>query len=264
MLRYEMAINGELISCYGARLINYTVGGTPFTNNTNATENKIALPRLLSRSYQPKLLTVNLMLTHRNYDTDRYVYSFDFPVPAKLKLLQDNKARLDKLIMRDEVEIELPDAVHYSNGYIYRAVCKSIGDLVPDSDGTAEVTYTFNALQCYPLTQKTIYNGIYKLNNEGCVDCECIIEATNRTDVAQLLNFRTFGFKYSPLQPGETLIINGFDGTLTVNGKNVFNNFIDFTSFPRLPPGEFDFYTSCYSDATDAIEIIVKFYPTFI
>lgn len=243
----EMKINGVDIDSFNARLLSFNVSGTKFSNNCNVNDNRLYFPKLYSRTYQQKTLTVTL--TFRG--TGKTVFD-------RLSSLHKSTSAFDKAVFADELLISLPD------GFVYRAVCQSIGDLAPDGDGIADVTYTFSVLQCLPFVSKTIYNGIHKINNEGNVECDCIIEATNNTDVAQLLNFRTFGFKYSPLQPGETLIINGFDNTLTVSGVNVFNNFISFIEFPRLPPGSFNFYTSCYSADPQAITIKVSFYPTFL
>lgn len=243
----EMKIDDTDIADFGARLVSFTVGGTKFTNNVSSNDNLITLPRLYSRTYQPRQLTVTLSIHGSGND-----------VFARMNAIQTQKSKLDKLILQDEVKISLPD------GYLYRSVCLSIGDVIPDSDGTADVVYTFNSLQCLPMVEETISNGSYLVNNNGTAECDCIIEATNNTDVQQIVNFRHFGFKFNPLDPGKTLIINGFDGTLTIDGENVFNAFTNFVSFPRLPLGCMTFLTTCWSAATYALTITVKYYPTFL
>lgn len=218
----EMVINGADIAQFGARLLDYSIGGTTVTNNTTGGEGRLlALPCLVSKSYAARKLTVNLVITSQMRGG----------IPAMLASLVAQKANLDSVILADDTcTITLPD------GYLYECLVTSTGTLTPDSNGQADITYTFDAIMHHGIAHATIANGVNNINCTATVKTYCSIDITNVQGSVTTVNLPELGITASvPL--GKTIRINGINKTVTMDGSNAFLRLSNFIDFPVLVPG---------------------------
>ncbi len=75
---------------------------------------------------------------------------------------------------------------------------------------------------------------------------------------ADMIDFTIHGIKIKNLKAGKKVVIDGIKKTVTMDGKNKFND-TEFWSFPTLTPGTNKITLS----RTDA-KVILKYYPRYV
>lgn len=243
-----MTINNTDIAEYGARLLEYSVGGTEITRVTgNAYSANI--PKLFHTDFGQRQITVTIVFRPKFQQYDGIV--------AKLHSLALQKSAFDAKISNGVAEILLPD------DFYYRCILTSTGSEVTDGE-SLEVTYTLSGIRHKPLVKikgKTIQCA-------STVKTDCKITATvgakwiEGTMMALLINHLTEdynSFLIKNLKAGDTVVIDGMNCTVTKNGQNIFGD-TNIIIFPYLRPGKNEFEEMTGQDCT----FVTEYYPTFI
>lgn len=240
---YEMQINYKSINEYGARLLSYEIGGTAITNYTAVAGRQYSLPYLLDKDLKPRKLTVTV------------TFSAAGTIVERQQKLTAQKAAFDRALMSsDTCNIWLP------NGYYYDCLISSLGSLTMDSSGIVDVTYTFDAVQNLGLQRFDMINGNATLTCQSTVASPCKLEISNDNGSVTTVTVRQFGIT-AAIPLGKTLIIDGTNGTITMDGANAFGKLTNFLDFPRLQPGRNSLTLSGNSGTSYSLHMVVWYYP---
>lgn len=216
----EMLINWQSIDDFGARLLSYEISGSSVTNYTAEAGRQYSLPYLLDKAVKPRKLTVTVTFAAAGTITERQ------------QRLTAQKAAFDWALMASDT-----CTIWLSNGYYYDCLVSSLGSLTMDSSGLVDVTYTFDAIQRLAEQRFSMSNGISTLTCQSTVATPCKLEITNNQGSVTTVTVKPFGVA-AAIPLGKTLIIDGTNGTITMDGANAFGRLTNFTEFPRLLPGD--------------------------
>lgn len=206
---YTVYIDGVDVLDFGALVQSYKVGGTPVSQDYYQGRNRAAFVRL---GYTLKLRPVTLVLF--------------FAAPTQRELTTQ-KSALDAALLGT------PD-LYLPNGFYCRAVVQSTGELqmlgVEENKMIASCTYTFlGLLHDAPRTvsgPEVLVLGTYP-------QMPCRIECT----ASQAYETLQVGpVTFSGIAEGDTIMADGIDGILTINGEPAGTR-ASFLRLPRLVPG---------------------------
>lgn len=248
----EMLIDGNDVSKYGARILNYTVGSSKITPIYN-TPTKPIMPQIYSTTASTRTLTVTLS----------YEPLSGSNLQKRLHQTMLQKSRLETLFAQNKtVEIQLPD------GHYYTAIITAISDAVPDNTATFDVTYTCEAVMHGELITDTFTSGSKMLLNNSVAESPLIIKLkpSAQTDIRVSLLINANDYAFAPITvedipANQTCIIDGVKGTVTVNGANWIRktNLIDFPAVKGTIPTMIIAPT-----VTTTVTTTVSFYPTIL
>lgn len=234
----EMTINGVDIQMYNARLQNYSVSGTAVSNNLSSVNTLLKMPFLFSTTLGIRTLTITLTFRPCQHGSD----SRRMSVMEKLATAAENITRFEAEIVGKIVEITLPD------GFIYTALATTLPAASFDSSGEHDVTYTFSAIR--HTAKETVF-----VTSGGKVNCK----STTKTPVKLIANISSamneveiYGIKVKNVTANSEIIIDGIDGTVTMNGANKLLD-TDLVDFPFLVPG---YNVISCSDNTAVIKVV--------
>lgn len=221
-----MYINNEHISKYGAKLLDYTVGGGSLENNYFANGPMI---KLFSQKPGCKKLTITLTFEAADRrDTTRQV------------------SRLTALF-QGQNELLLPDRFYYTS------ILEGIGDTTQLMPTWFEVPFSFLCIQHDELQTVTMTSpGNYYAG--GTMETGCIWEIIST--VART-NFKINGITIKRLVANRPFIIDGIHSKVIEDSGNAFQQ-TDLIDFPKTVPGKNAMTWS------HAATVLVKFYPTYI
>lgn len=242
----EMTINQKDIKTFGARLLNYSVSGTAFTQNTLQATGICNIPRAWSTSFANRTLTVTLVFkASKLNDNAKNASIFE-----RLSISTEHMSRFETYVLNAGVlTIALPD------GFLYSGIINSIGTAEYDGSGEQEVTYTFTVIRHKPLQTVELKGAATELLCESTAKTHCRINITADKDYSSLT---VMGITVSNISGGEELIIDGINGLITLNGCNKFSE-SDLISFPTLQPG-----TNIINNTASTSQGSISYYPVYI
>lgn len=241
----EMTINNRDINEFGARLLNFSVGGTEFTQNTAQASGICDIPRVWSTSFAHRTLSVTLVFRASKLGED----SKNTSIFQRLNISTEYISQLESYVLSaGTVTMTLPD------GFCYTGIIKSIGAAVYDGSGEQEVAYTFTVvrhkqMQTVPLLGNTTIQCISTTRTHCCV---------NITADKQYNSIIVMGITINDISAGDNLIIDGINGKITLNGENKFSD-CDLIDFPTLFPGK-----NLIENTAETAQGSISYYPVYI
>lgn len=221
----EMTIDNHDISVFGARLLNFSVGGSTITRNMSVANNICKIPSVYSSSVGTRQLMITLVFKpHPVGDNAK-----NTTLMQRYNNSTINVARFEGyLLSHGTVEITLPD------GFVYSAICTAVGTAVLDGTGEQEVAYTFTAIRHKPLQTIPLTGATTTVLCEATTPVYCNITLT----ADQAYNSITLmGITINNINAGDVIAINGWDNLITCNGINKYGD-SDLIDFPVLQPGK--------------------------
>lgn len=207
---YTAYINGVNVLDFGALVQSYKVGGTPVSQDYYQARNRAGFA---SMGYTLGLTPITLVLF--------------FAAPTQRELATQ-KSALDAALLADPLELHLPD------GFYYRSVLKSAGELamlgVEANQMIASCTY---ALQGVRHDELRTVDGpeVLALGTYPQMPCRLTCTASRAYETLQL-----GPVTFSDVAEGDELVADGIDGILTINGEPAGTR-AAFIRLPRLVPG---------------------------
>ena len=239
-----MKVNGKNISLFGAKLVDYTISGTPLTQYSSDIM-RYGIQNNYGTKTANKTITVNITFKPTWIPPLHYRPS----VRERLNRVAEQITRFDAEIVNcDRVAIELP------NGYTYICVPTALGTPTDDGSATHDSTYTFTGVQVMPMITVSPNNGI--INCRSNTETDCIITVTVNDTIESAV---VYGITIKSLSENDVVVIDGIKKTVLCDGINKFAD-VDLTRFPTLMPGRNEFKVS----TADKLEVKVAYYPTFI
>lgn len=242
-----MLIDNRDIAEFGARLLEYTVGGTAITTSEGTSLNA-NFPKLFHTDYG--LRNINIALVFKPLNSEGGIL-------AKMHSAALQKSMLDSLLYGNTVEIFLPD------GYFYRCMLKAVGDESFDGE-RLELTYSFSGIR--HLSMATVKGTKIYCSSTVATDCRITAEVTgcgDDTRIQFVLSHGTSSVSYSMngVSSGDIIVFDGINCTVSQNGSNAFgaSNVIEF---PKLYPGK-NTLIALHSSPIE-LEFKTEYYPTFI
>ena len=204
---YSAFIGDTDIAAFGALVESYAVGGVQLNNTIYQGRNRTSFQEL---SYQIGLRAITLNL---------------FFAAASQHELTAHKSQLDALMV-GKFEIRLPD------GFWYTCIAEEIGAIqMLGQEGNqmiAQSAYTLQGIRHGEL-QKVTGNTLIVDGTAPRMDCRLTCKTTA---VRATLQMGPVTFKNVPF--GATVVADGIDGLLTVNGSGVIP---EFSTLPYVVPG---------------------------
>lgn len=239
-----MKVNGKHITLFGARLLDYTISGTPLTQYSSDVM-RYGIQNNYGTKTANKTITVSLTFKPTWFPPLHYNPS----MRERLNRVSEQITQFDaELLKSDRVTIKLP------NGYTYLCVPTVLGTATDDGSATHDSTYTFTGVQVLPMLNVSPRNGIINCTSNTETDCIITLKAKTTVSVAEV-----FGVKIKDLKNNDVVVIDGIKKTVLCNGINKFAD-VDLTSFPTLQPGK----NTVNLSPTEGLDISVSYYPTFI
>lgn len=227
-----MIINNTNLKDLGCDLLRYRItpsqySGRSFWNNG-------------SRSP----IAVTGQYTFSNLEVDIYIEGQD-GAEVERKKSKLNAMMENPIIILDEVDEGIEYLCYYEN----QVVVEKINEVA------SIVTYHFKAFKRGLLKEVTLSSTSDNIEITTDVVTEAIYEITPNVD---MIDFTIHGIKIKNLKAGKKVTIDGIKKTVTMDGKNKFND-TEFWSFPTLTPGTNKITLS----RTDA-KVILKYYPRYV
>lgn len=239
-----MKINGKHISQFGAKLVDYTISGTPLTQHS-ADIMRYGIQNKYNTKTANKTITISLAFKPTWIPSLHYAPS----IRERLHKVTEQITQFDaELLSSDRVAIELP------NGYTYLCVPVTLGTAADDGSAAHDSTYTFTGVQVLPMLTVKPLNDV--VNCTSNVETDCII-TVKATDV--ITSASVFNVQIKNLKENDVVVINGIKKTVMCNNVNKFSD-VDLIVFPTLQPGKNTLNVSPVED----LEVSVSYYPTFI
>lgn len=239
-----MKVNGKHISLFGAKLVDYTISGTPLTQYSSDIMH-YGIQNNYGTKTSNKTITVSLTFKPEWIPPLHYTPS----IRERLNKVTEQITQFDaELTNSEQVKIELP------NGYTYLCVPVTLGTAADDGSATHDSTYTFTGIQALPMLTVKPLNGV--INCKSNVKTDCIITVTAKNTISDA---EIFGIKIKSLKENDVVVIDGVKKTVMCNGSNKFAD-VDLTAFPTLKPGKNAIGISPAED----LEVYISYYPTFI
>ena len=227
-----MIINNTNLKDLGCDLLRYRVtpseySGRSFWNNGSKS------PIAVSGQY-----------TFSNLEVDIYIEGQD-SAEVERKKSKLNATMENPIIILDEVDEGIEYLCYYEN----QVVVEKINEVA------SIVTYHFKAFKRGLLKEVTLSVTSNDIEITTDVVTEAIYEITPNVD---MIDFTIHGIKIKNLKAGKKVVIDGIKKTVTMDGKNKFND-TEFWSFPTLTPG----INKITLSRTDA-KVILKYYPRYV
>lgn len=222
MIREEMTVNNRSIGLYHARLLNFSVGGTPLSHSQSPDGSLLRLPSVYHTVLSPRPLTITLTFFPKataNTNINRSIHE-------RMSRSTDNIVRFESDVSNRIIEIGLPD------GYIYKAFLTSCGTPSFDATGEQDVEYSFLAIRTKaPVTQRIVSGQI--------IYCESNTDTPFRLSFKVAINttcVRICGIPIKAINANTEIVVDSELGIVTANGENKFRD-TELIDFPRLVPG---------------------------
>ena len=227
-----MIINNTNLKDLGCDLLRYRItpseySGRSFWNNGSRS------PIAVSGQY-----------TFSNLEVDIYIEGQD-SAEVERKKSKLNAMMENPIIILDEVDEGIEYLCYYEN----QVVVEKINEVA------SIVTYHFKAFKRGLLKEVILSSTSNNIEITTDVVTEAIYEITPNVD---MIDFTIHGIKIKNLKAGKKVVIDGIKKTVTMDGKNKFND-TEFWSFPTLTPGTNKITLS----RTDA-KVILKYYPRYV
>lgn len=242
----EMTVNQMDIARFGARLLNFSVGGTVLTT-TSGTSLHANFPKLFHTDFGMREIKITLVFKPKHYEKDMI---------KRLNDITKQKSAFDALLCNKVVDIWLPD------NFYYNCLLSSIGTEGFDSE-SLEVSYTFNGIRHLPLADsvgKTVY-----CHSTVKTDCRITVNFVSGWDNSIfyfIINNGTSDYNYIKIKNisnNDNLVIDGIEKRVTKNNINIFGD-TEIITFPYLIPGRNLYMQITSGECTFRTE----YYPTFI
>lgn len=243
----EMMINNNDIAEFGARLLNFSVGGTALTTVTRTSYNA-NFPKLLHTDYGQRSISITLVFKS---------LSIQNGILAKMHATALQKSMLDNLLCGSVVDISLPD------GYFYKSVLNSVGNESFDGE-RLEAAYLFMGIR--HLSLATIKSAKVYCSSTAITDCRVTARITGCDDNTRLQFVMSHGtgstsYSMNGVNSGDIVVFDGINCKVTKNGLNAFGD-SNVVEFPKLYPGK-NTYIAQHSSPIK-VEFTTEYYPTFI
>lgn len=223
-----MYIDNENIKNYGAKLLEYAVGGTMLENN-----NLTGKLSILLFSQRPTCKPLSITLTFE---------------AGTRGAVTERVSSLTALFLGRH-EIRLPD------GFTYTAILNDdgIGETKQLMENWFEVTYQFTAIQHKEL--ETIYLAASSsFFASGTAETYCRYELSpNKT----MEDFTINEIRVKNLTGGKPFLIDGISKKVFEDGGNAFQK-VELIDFPTVHPGENTVSISAQ------VPVKITYYPTYI
>jgi len=118
-----------------------------------------------------------------------------------------------------------------------------------------KITLTFVCVAREDIVSQTLTSSDKIINNAGTLKVPCIIKV--KAGATALSNITVYGITITSIPADKTMIIDGIEGTVTIDGVNALLS-TNLVEFPKLEVGN---NTINFSTETD---VVVEYYPTFI
>lgn len=239
-----MKVNGKPISLFGARLLDYTISGTPLTHYTSDLM-RYAIPNKYKTKTANKTITIMLVFKATWIPALHYRPS----IQERLRKVTEQITDFDaELLKNNRVTIELP------NGYTYLCTPSTLATAEDDGTAVCDSTYVFSGVQVMPMITVHPLNAAINCRSNAETDCVITITSKSALEAAAV-----FGITINNIKKGDVVVIDGIKKTVLCNGINKFAD-VDLTQFPTLQPGKNTFivFPANYLDVT------VSYYPTYI
>lgn len=223
-----MYIDNENIEKYGAKLVEYTVGGTMLENN-----NLSGKLSILYFSQRPKCKRLSITLTFE----------------AGTRGAVTERVSSLTAILLGQHEIGMPD------GFTYTAILNDdgIGETGQLIDNWFEVTYQFTSIQHKEL-ETVILSTPGNFFAGGTAETYCIYELSPDKTIE---DFTVNGIRIRNLIGGKKFVINGIYKKVLEDGGNAFQK-ATLIDFPTVHPGINEFSMSA------RVPIKIMYYPTYV
>lgn len=211
-----MKVNDIDISIYNAKLLTVDIQTPSYSNESEWIPNALT-PTFVSNVRGFKTLKLEVYFKGSNRD----------------EILKNISSFI--LNFKNEVILELDKYTHY-----FKCILTSKETVKTISKLAYKVSLELNGYEYGELEEKSITSlTSISINNVGTVNTPCTIEITPNT--IDLSDFIITGVSELPItiktiRKGETVIINGLEGKVTVNNDNKYGD-TDMWEFPRLTPG---------------------------
>ena len=158
--------------------------------------------------------------------------------------------------LTDEVDIKFKNLSNKFHAYL---VDSDVEDT--EFDEWVYLNLTFDCYEYGDEVTETINRTLTKnINLKGNIETPAIVEITPSID---LIDLTLRGLDDDPiilknLKASKKLIVNGEEGTVTVDGENKFSD-TDMWGFPKLIPGE-----NTITVDKDSVDITIKYKPRYV
>lgn len=240
-------INNDDIAEYGARLLNFSIGGTVLTTASGTSFNA-NFPKLFHTDYGQRAINITLVFKPKKAQGG---------ILAKMHMTALQKSMLDNNLCGSVVDILLPD------GYLYRCILNSIGNESFDGE-QLEVEYSFTGVR--HLSLATIKGKELYCTSTVNTDCRITAVITGCDDSTKLQFIMSYGsnsvsYSMDKVNSGDSIVFDGINCKVTKNGLNAFGD-SNVTDFPKLRPGK-NTYVALHSSPIE-VKFTTEYYPTFI
>lgn len=201
----EPRVNGALLSTYGAKMLDYSVGGVSYKNGYAFTP-RAFFPIATTPQIGVREITIEL-----DFDED----------------WQNNEAKISDFaaLLAKGAELLLPD------GFLYTVIYTANDAPTRPAPWITTVSFELDGVRHGALEQVT-------LTAPGTITVKGNRTAPARLTVSDISGTVTVAGITIEGLTGE-VVIDGIARTVTQNGENVFGN-TDLTEFPTVTPGAFD------------------------
>ncbi len=198
-----MFLNDTQLSCFGARLLDYTVGAPGITNETFQGKNA-QFPKLLASSVAARPLTVSLVFFGKSRN--------------------DVTRRISRFLAEAQgtCQLYLPD------GFFYTSILQGVSDPQPIIPTQVQVDFQFLSVRHGAMIRIPLEKS-GEIYCDGNLEADCIFSLTAQgTASVQGVTVKNIS---------GTVVIDGIQKTITQNGANKFAD-ADLLTFPKLTPGK--------------------------
>lgn len=232
-----MLIDDIDIKKFGAKQLTVDISTSSITNKSEY-NSKLLIPLFFDGEISFKTIEVSLLF--KGSSRDEILKNIS---NLMSKLVKKVTLTLDGYTSRFDVVLQDSETVKSASEYTYKKNLTFIG-----YEYKKEVIETMNRI-----TNKTI-------NVVGNLETPSIVEITPSID---LINLTLTGLAEDPiilknLKANKKLIVNGEDGTVTVDGVNKFSD-TDMWGFPKLSPG-----AKTITVDKSSVDITIKYKPRYI
>lgn len=242
----EMTVDNVDIVNFGARLLNFSIGGTDLEISSGISLNA-NFPKLFRTDYGQREIKIILVFKPKHFEST---------VRAKMNCLTMQKSKFDGILYGKVIDIHLPD------GFYYKCILQSVGAEIFDGE-SMEVSYTLNGIRHLPIadpsgTQFYCYSTVR-------TDCRItirFISGWNDTAFKFAVNRNTkdhLNITIDGINNGDVLLIDGMEKRVIKNGNNIFGD-TNIITFPYLIPAENKYVQLVSGECTFKTE----YYPTLI
>ncbi|MBS5886302.1 MAG: phage tail protein [Clostridium sp.] len=232
-----MLINNVDISAFNAKLLKVDIQNSSYSNNSNWSLKNIN-PVFIENYYTFKKIRIELLFNDENRERNLLNISNLMSLLKREVILKiDGYKNYYKCILSEDETIKTPSLYVYKKDLIFLGY-----------EYGKDITELMNRI-----ANKTI-------NISGNLETPAILEVIPSIDLIDLI---INGLDEEPiilknLKANKKIIVNGEDGTVTVDGVNKYSD-TDMWGFPRLKPG-----ANTITVSKNNVDITIKYKPRYI